>query len=184
MNLDVFFCSAPQNDERMELAERMISLWRTIPNIRIVPLYPKILGSRYFQRDRRMIAEHRATSSIYILTDDDMEPMFHFNKAIKLMKQHPDFGMLSAFPDPAVIQRWTLEGYKPYEDEDVMEHIDVGGLRFIRKGIMKHWPEQKRSGYDREHCEEMRRNGFRVGYMKHLHAIHHGEGASTLCSAR
>lgn len=130
-----------------------------------------------------MIAEHRATSAIYILTDDDMEPFFHFNKAIKLMKQHPDFGMLSAFPDPAVIQKWTPEGYTPYEDENVMEHTDVGGLRFIRKGSVKHWPEQHRIGYDKEHCQAMRDNGFKVGYMKRLHAVHHGEGKSTLCSS-
>ena len=166
----------------MKLAERMISLWRAIPNICLHPLYPEQGKWWSFQRDRRIIAEQRAKSKIYILTDDDMEPLFYFNKAVNTMREHPYFGILSAYPEPATINRWTPEDFTPFEDENVMEHTDVGGLRFIRKGAMGYWPEQTRVGYDREHCEAMRSNGFQVGYFKNLKAIHHGEGKSDLWS--
>ena len=164
----------------MELAERMINLWRAIPNIRLHPLYPEQGHWWEFQKRRRIIAEQRAKSPIYVLADDDMEPLFYFNKGVRIMGEHKDFGILSAWPENANINRWTPEGYTPFEDWDVMEHTDVGGLRFIRKGAIKFFPPQERTRYDREHCQAMRDSGFKVGFMKHLHAIHHGEGATTL----
>lgn len=125
-----------------------------------------------------MIAEKRAKSMIYILTDDDMEPLFDIKQAAKLMLTRPWFGILSAMPENATIHRWTIEGYRVFEDSEIMEHIDVGGLRFIRKGACRLFKEQTRVGYDREHCFGMRKNNFRVGYFKNFKAIHHGEGAS------
>lgn len=117
---------------------------------------------------------------VYILTDDDMEPLFYFNKAVKIMLDRPWFGTLSAWPENATINRWTIEGYNVFEDQEIMEHIDVGGLRFVRKGACRLFPQQTRIGYDREHCFGMRISGFRVGYFKNLHAVHHGEGASDI----
>lgn len=178
--IDVFFCSCPLTDERADLAERMKSLWQALPDIRLTPLSPDDGQLFGFQKERRIIADRLAKSKIYILTDDDMEPLFHFNKAVRLMNDYPTFGILSALPENAAINPWTSE--HAINNQDVMEHVDVGGLRFIRKGLIPNWPEQTKPSYDREHCETMRANGYRVGYMKNLKAIHHGEGKSDLWS--
>lgn len=178
--IDVFFCSCPQSDERIKIAAQMRTLWKSIPDIRLHLLFPEQGKHWEFQRERRIIAEQKAKSPIYVLTDDDMEPLFYFNKGVRIMNEHQDFGILSAWPENANINPWTPEGYKPFEDWDVMEHTDVGGLRFIRKGAIKHFPLQERIGYDREHCQAMRDSGFKVGFFKTLKAIHYGEGASDI----
>lgn len=150
-------------------------------NLRL--LTPRKLGCSdiQFQKLRRAAADVLAKDPIYLLVDDDCEPITPIDLGIRALEEHPDFAMVSAFPSNCAIHRWTPEGYEPFEDMSVMEHYSVGGIRIIRRGCMiKGWPEQTRAGYDSEHCEQLRNCGFRVGYSQHFRMLHHGEGKTTV----
>lgn len=150
-------------------------------NLRL--LTPKILGCSDFdfQLNRRACAEAMAKDPIYILTDDDCEPITPIDLGLKAINEHPEFAIVSAFPANCVIHRWTPADYEPFEDMSVMEHTSVGGIRIIRRGSMyKGWPEQVGNGYDKEHCEQLRQCGYRVGYSQHFRMVHHGEKNTTI----
>lgn len=177
--LEVFFCSAPQSDDRVKLSAEMWKIWQATPGIKLTALYPERGKSYEFQRTRRMIAEERSKGDFYILTDDDIEPDWRgvpdwLTRGVRQLEFHPEFASLHPWLEG--IQRWTPTDYKPFEDGDVMQHHSAGGIRFIRKGCMRDWPEQVGPGYDNTQGDYLRQNGWRVGYMKNLKAIHHGEG--------
>jgi len=140
-----------------------------------------------FQRDRRMIAEKKSTTEFYVLADDDcllesMEPCL--NKAVDIMQRHPGFAMLSWKPINADIISWrpipeenkSLVGGDVFEDDEVAEHVSVGGIRLIRKGAMKDWPAltPNRPAYDNIHCARLRELGWRSGYFRNLRQLHIG----------
>jgi len=181
---DVFFCSAPRSLEREEMAQRCLKAWLSIHNLWVRYSTPETSYCRRetFNRERRINAEQEAKGPVYILTDDDMLPQgdAFVKRGLDVMAGHPDFAILSAWPEPATIHPWTSEGYTPYEDYEVMEHVSVGGLRFCRKGALTKWPSADGPGYDMEHCIALRATGHRVGYMKHVRALHLGEGKSEL----
>lgn len=138
-------------------------------------------GDYAFQKIRRAAADVMAKGEIYLLVDDDVEPVTNISIGVDALITHPQFAMLSAWPVNASIHRWTPEKYDVFESLQVTEHFSVGGLRVVRRGCMtKGWPEQKHKGYDTEHCEQLRVAGWRVGYSQFLRMIHHGEGKSDL----
>lgn len=176
---EVFFCSV---SDRGGLAEKMRKNWLGLGvNLRL--LTPKKLGCSDFdfQKLRRAAADVFAKNEIYLLVDDDCEPITAIDLGLQAMESHPEFAIISAFPANCNIGRWTPENYEPFEDMSVTEHHDVGGIRICRRGSMvKGWPEQTRNGYDPEHCEQLRACGFRVGYSQHFRMIHHGENNSSI----
>ncbi len=177
--VEVFFSTC---DPRNGLAEKMLAHWQGL-DVQIKVLTPKLLGcdNFSFQKLRRAAADVMAKNIFYILTDDDIQLITPLELGIQALREHNDFGIISAFPSNCNISRWTPENYEAFEDMSVTEHHDVGGLRFIRRGSMlKGWPEQYRKGYDAEHCEAMRSSGYRTGYSQHCRAVHHGEGNSSL----
>lgn len=150
-------------------------------NLRL--LSPKKLGcsDSDFQKLRRAAADVLAKDAIYILTDDDVEPITPIALGLQAMEAHPEFAIISAFPANCNISRWTPVDYEPFEDMSVMEHYSVGGIRICRRGAMfKGWPLQTGQGYDTEHCEQLRTCGYRVGYSQHFRMTHHGEGKTTV----
>jgi hypothetical protein len=178
----VFFCSAPDTDERAELAERMFRHWQGL-DVDLRLLTPDVLDCSpfEFQRERRVFAEKTAPDWFYIVADDDYEMTTPIDLGINALNINMDFAILSAWPQNAHISRWTPENYEPVETLTVMEHTDVGGVRFMRKGCFnKGWPKQTRWGYDREQAEMLRATGWRVGYSIHCRGIHHGEGHTTI----
>lgn len=182
--VEVFFCSAPTSEKRRNIAELMSRIWHHYP-VRFIRFTPEILGVSYrdFQMKRRFYAEETAKGHIYILTDDDCELISPnpIKSGMSTMGHNPHFGILSAWPNNCVIQRWSPEDYQPKETMQVMEHHSVGGIRFIRKGCLTHgWPEQTKISYDSEHCQAVRNSGYRVGYFQHVRMNHWGEGETTL----
>jgi hypothetical protein len=180
--LEVFFCTAPQSEGRSAIAAGMLDWWRS-QDVRLRVVTPELAGCELekFQRWRRIYSDVMAGSDIYILTDDDMQPVTDWRIGVEAMIEHEDFAIISAFPANCTINRWTPEDYDTYEDLDVMEHHSVGGLRVMRRGSMvKGWPKQDGIGYDGIHCESLRESGFRVGYAQHFRAIHLGEGCSDI----
>lgn len=137
-----------------------------------------------FQVERRREAENMAMTDIYVLADDDCMPigLNFFEKGVKVMEGHPEFAILSAWPSNAVIHPWTPEEGTAFEDEDVMEHVSVGGIRFCRKGAMKKWPKAHGAFYDREQADYLRGEGWSVGLMRQVRMNHFGESYSTVWS--
>lgn len=180
--VEVYFCYVPTNGTRSLMMQLCQENWRLRSGFEIKLLFPENAKVVDFQLERRKIADSDAKGSIYVVADDDCLPQAQpfVAEAIEIMERHPNFGMLSLWPDNEKINRWTPEDYAPYEDEDIMEHVSVGGIRFCRKGIIKQWPSQSQNGYDGQHGEAMRLAGYRVGYLKHLTMTHLGKGRSTV----
>lgn len=135
------------------------------------------------QRERRIRADEMADSDIYIITGDDLFPEYGFdvNYGVSVLRTHPEFAFLGAWPCNETIHRWTPEEYEPIEDDEVMEHISVGSIGFTRKGVMGEWPPMGESrGYDRIHADHLRSMGLRVGYLRKLSGFHLGKGYSSV----
>lgn len=150
---------------------------------------PRYISAYEFQMWRRVLAEERAHGPAYILADDDC--LLHWGNDVDSLADtllKTEFAILSVWPANATIQRWTPEDYKPVEDDKVMEHVSVGGIRFCQRlGRHKYgvsvpwvWPKQLGPGYDAEHCAALRFYGWRVGYFKNAKMDHLGEGQSTV----
>jgi hypothetical protein len=159
-----------------------------------------------FQRGRRIVAETVSKSGVYVVADPDCMPVDEINGnswlnvALATMEAYPEFAILTPTPSNATINSWTgddgheipgLGGrYKVLENQYVMEHVNVGGIRFTRKGHLPQekeaWREQKENRrnpeqlygwtYDQDHCAMVRQAGGRVGLMKRVKYQHLGEG--------
>jgi hypothetical protein len=187
--MELFFCHVPGNAMREKWSARCIDRWDKEGVSEGHFLTPEYLQcSNYeFQKRRREYAEHMAKGEFYILADDDCLPPDNPKgvlsvtlQARAIMHSHPEYGMLSFMPANATIVEWTPEDYKTANDSQVMEHHSVGGLRIVRKGAIKNWPEQTLPSYDTEHCQAMRDAGYRVGYFRKLKMMHLGEGKSSI----
>lgn len=182
--IEVFFCTMPLTEERQEISDRMLQWWGD-QHVKLRVLTPKGIGSteEEFNRKRRIYADTYAQEWAYILTDDDCEllsPKMIW-AGIEDLSTYDEFGILSAMPQNATINYWTPKIYEPFNNHEIMEHVSVGGLRFVRAGCMtKGWPEAERKGYDQEHCQRLRECRWRSGYSLKAKMFHHGEGKSTL----
>lgn len=180
MKLDVYWCSCPQTKEREEIAIRTLEWW----NKRDVILHittPRAISCSLldFNLHRRIYAETYSESDPYIVTDDDCIPdIYDFAPAVDVLLHHPEFSILSWWPENANIEKWTE--IKSYEDSQVLEHVSVGGIRMCRKGHIVHWPEADSPGYDRTQADEIRRRGRKVGFFKEFSMLHLGEGKSEI----
>lgn len=157
--------------------------WRAEPYCKLTILRPTHYqtGPDY-QRERRIRAEQQNNREIFIVADDDCyigepEPIIH--RCLEIMERHKDFAILSFFPQNFTVSRWAPENYAAYEDDEVMEQKDVGGIRVCRRGILKEYPPANGLHYDAIHCEAIRAAGYRVGYLK-FKMLHLGEGHTTI----
>lgn len=180
--VDVFFCSIGGREEMSAHCREQWELSRH--PWAMVDLTPERIDTtpEHFQKLRRVWAEEKARGEYYIVTDDDcLVPGGDWiMEALSIMERHPDFAILSLWPENANIHRWTPEEYDPIEDPEVLEHFSVGGVRLCRKGILTSWPVLEGKAYDNVQCEAIRKAGYRVGYFKSLKMLHLGEGRTTL----
>lgn len=182
--IPVYFCSVPtQSAVRGLLTEACESRWYEHGvNVRTLTPRRQKCQPREFQRERRRFADWATADEFYVVADDDClvpaEPFIEM--AVDILERHPEFAVLSLFPKPHKINPWQKSGC---DDLEVMEHVDVGGVRFCRKGCLKEWPPMPEDGppaYDRIHAEALRAAGWRCGYYKELSMLHLGSGVSTV----
>jgi len=183
---DIYLCRvSPAEQIRTFFWLACNSRWRSEGGVTIndVEIHPDVWDS---QKKRRVIAEEDAEEDIYVLADDDCLPQAEpfLEEGVRILEEHPEFAILSMMPTNAKINPWrpAPTDYVVHEDDDVMEHVSVGGIRFCRKGCLTEWPPFTGPGYDREHCDALREAGYRVGYFKNLKMLHLGEGYSTVWS--
>lgn len=177
----MFFCSISARDGLAALAEQAIQSKSGMLHW-LTPQFLNVTDTA-FQKERRVYADKVAEGPFYVVADDDCIPEKGWlEKAVNIMLWHPTFAILSLWPQNASIQRWTPEGYTPYEDHDVIEHYSVGQIRVCRKGILREWPamDVDSKAYDNIQCQAIRDAGYRVGYFKNLKVTHLGEGKTTL----
>lgn len=183
--IDVFYCFIEESDLlRQGMTHVCLGRWDLVEGARIIGVSESKMqcSPRAFQRMRRIFADERAKSDVYIVADDDclLPPDFNLDECVRIFKES-GFSTLSLMPSNATIQPWTPENYTPVDTPDVMEHFSAGQVRFCRKGHMETWPPMEGGpGYDGIHGAQIRKQGGRVGYFKNHKALHLGEGFSTI----
>lgn len=181
--MDVFFSFISEPDTiREKMRDLCFTRWQLEDGITLHTI--KGVGPE-FQRQRRIIADTRATSNIYILADDDCLLPNDLNIATKMadkLQQLQKFSIISPRPINANINPWTPLGYCPVLNQHLMEHESVGSIRVCRKGHLKDWPEMTPGtrSFDLQHCKAIRDTGMRVGYALDFTHLHLGEGYTTV----
>lgn len=141
-----------------------------------------------FQRQRRILAERLAKTRIYVVADDDclLDEPGAIPHALEILfgPEHESFAVVAPLPSNANISLWTPEGYTPAISDDIIEHVNVGCIRFCRKGVMpadsdlwRPQPPRTEFGwkYDGPHGEQVRERGYRMGYFRNITLTHLGE---------
>ena len=133
-------------------------------------------GEPDFQRTRRIEADERANDETYIVADDDCLPigLDFIPCVLHLARLNQGYGIFS----PEMVREKRTRSITGASQ--VFRWAGVGGIRICRKGIIKDWPEQTRKGYDREHCDTIKRLGLDCGIMRNVEFNHLGEGWSKL----
>jgi len=192
---DCFLCSCSQDTFRFALATATLlrlaaddALNLTVIRTPFAALNPadsthvKTLNtnSAAFQFLRRSEAEATATTDPYIIADDDCLPLQDdfCERGLEIMGRHAEFAILGLRPITSTLHAWTPENYVPYVDDEVEEHVSVGGVCFVRQGIKM--PISDSNRYDRIMADSIRESGKRVGFFKHLTLNHLGHNFSTL----
>lgn len=172
-------CHVP-SVERREWFKQCVGVWGA--GCRVLSPPPGV-GVREFQRYRRIVADAQG-GEFYVLADDDCLPVGEVvERGFEILQRHPEYAILSLWPENESIVEWTPEGYVTANDAEVMEHVSVGGVRFCRKMPFTCWPgmpEGEYRGYDAVQCEAIRKAGKRVGYFRDLKMVHLGKGSTTL----
>lgn len=120
-------------------------------------------------------AEELATTEIYIVADDDCLVIGkEFAKTgVEIMKRHPEYGILTPTsicdgPYPSDL----APGYKNLPE--VMNMHAVGGVCFIRKGILTEFRDCPAQKIDHVICDQFQAKGYKSGVMPHLRYNHLG----------
>lgn len=148
---------------RQWLEQACISSWE---------LYAYVFWKPTTPSERWKWAEKQAEGPIYILADDDclLIPPFDIDKAISLMEIRPEIAILAARPYDR-IENFT------FDKDDFCEYNSVGGIRFIRKGILEFPPGFR--GDDSEVGNIVYKKGYKCGFIGSLERNHIGRGYST-----
>lgn len=183
----VFIGHVPGNAARGAWLKQVVKVWGGY-GCTVSILIPSTESPFEFQRVRRMKAEAEG-GSIYVLADDDCLPMGQdfVAEMVAALKRHPGYAMLAPLPDNENINEWTppKDEWKTANDDEVMEHVSIGGIRFCRKDAMRVWPriEGAFPAYDGVHGHTLRQRGLRVGYVRNTHFLHLGKDQSTVWGA-
>lgn len=193
---DVFFCSCARNGLRAKVAAtcfdilahnlghkpKLLRTWGAALRVNskgAVSLCP----DEEFQLVRRQNASVLAQTDPYLIADDDCIPIGKnwLENGAEILMDYPEFAALALLPINCNIMPWTPEDYTPFMDEEVMETVSCGSMYFMRRDVMKDWPEGGKS-YDKEQAEYLRSIGRRVGYLRNIKMFHvcEGHGLSTV----
>lgn len=135
------------------------------------------LDRENFQRERRKQADICATTSIYLMLDDDVLPMQEsfIEQGLEIMERHPKFAVIGL--RERGVQYLTENGET---DDEVEERSEAGGIYFIRRGLITNWPRiMADNNYDFLQAEAARIAGWKVGIFRNLTFNHLGLNFST-----
>lgn len=113
-------------------------------------------------------AEKFAKSDPYIICNDDNLPYGQdfVAKGLDIMARHPEYGVISGV---------VTNGHEPYDTENEVHEIHaVGGLVFLRKGLVTEFPPLEDCFWDGERHRQVTAKGFKSGYSHKLPYLHMG----------
>ena len=122
-------------------------------------------------------AEEKSKSPIYVVTDNDCLPLGKdfVKQGVEILNRHPEYGLLAA----ANICEGEFCSGSIWQAGDEVECRDiVGGVAFVRKGILNEFQMCEPPYVDRTICDKMRSKGYKTGIMPHLRFNHLGAGYS------
>ena len=182
---DVYVCHCGEAPMRLQMMRLCVKRWEMEPSTRVTLYHAQNMSGADFQRYRRMRAENASHNPYYVVADDDclipgLQPFLM--PAYSIMDRYPEFAILAPWPMESSIRAWEPENYTPFVNDDVEEHVSVGGIRIMRKGAMKEWPEipGNHPWYDAIQADYLRMNGFKVGFLKNFQMIHLGHKMCSL----
>lgn len=134
-----------------------------------------VLLENNFHIASKRVAEDKSIGPIYIIADDDCLPLGNkfVERGLRIINSHPEYGILTATS--------VCDGPYPGDNKNLPDVVDmhaVGGIAFVRKGILKEFKDCEPSHIDGMICDEMNSNGFKTGIMPHLRFNHLGFGWS------
>jgi len=130
----------------------------TYPNQIVIP-------PAYFHIESKRIAEQEASTPIYIVADDDCLIIGEqFVKIGLALMENRDYGIIAAHN--------ITEG--PHPIEPIRECHSVGGVLFVRKGILSEFDRCSPQQVDGVIYDEMRSKGYRSGIAQGARFNHLG----------
>ena len=117
-------------------------------------------------------AERYAKSGIYIIANDDtlIYGQDFVENGLKIMEKYPDLGCVSGAVTNG--DQFQLDG------PEITEIHAVGGLVFLRKGLVTEFPPLEDCFWDGERHKQVVEKGFRSGYTKMCPYLHMGANFS------
>lgn len=121
-----------------------------------------------FATESLQYAEQYAQSDPYIISNDDclIYGQDFVQNGLGVMRENPDFGCVSGAVTNG--DQYKLDG------PDIHEIHAVGGLVFLRKGLVTEFPPLEDCYWDVERHRQIVAKGYRSGYTKHCPYLHMG----------
>lgn len=181
---DVFIRIYSSSEMRLGFAIATVARWEMQKDCRVVPLiweggrehvrwngrpvlpYPD--SQAPFATESLEWAEHLSVSDPYIICNDDNLPYGQdfVEKGLDIMARHPEYGVISGV---------VTNGHEPYDTENEVHEIHaVGGLVFLRKGLVTEFPPLEDCYWDLERHRQVKEKGFKSGYSHRLPYLHMG----------
>lgn len=127
-----------------------------------------------FHMDVKRWAEQHCATDIYIVADDDCLILGadFVETGVTTLRKHPEYGLLTATS--------VVEHHQYHNDycTGVVEAHAVGGVAFVRKGILTEFASCEPDHTDDTICAEMKRKGYKTGIMPSVQMNHIGYGFS------
>lgn len=117
-------------------------------------------------------AEHEAISDPYIIANDDtlIYGQDFVENGLKIMEKYPEFGVVSGAVTNG--DQFQLDG------PEITEIHAVGGLVFLRKGLVTEFPPLEDCYWDLERHRQVVAKGFKSGYTRMCPYLHMGANFS------
>lgn len=158
--MEIFISSALASSKiRCMMSNLVVQSWGEIIN----PLGLVIQGVESFP-NRWKWAESKPTGPIYCLADDDCLPCptLDLNRVEELFRTWTGYGILA-----------LADYHGSYREGPIVESACVGGIRFIRKGIVTEFPDSF-TGCDSEYHDLMTKAGYKSGIITEYTRLHMG----------
>ena len=185
MTTDVFIRVFSSSELRLGFAIATVARWKMQRDVRVTVLQwaqgrPYDFGcntQRLLHRTEApyaacslSTAEAFATSDPYIICNDDNLPYGQdfVIKGLDIMKRYPDYGVISGVVVNGDGSEFEMNG------PEVKEIHAVGGLVFLRKGLVTEFPPLEDPYWDIERHRQVVAKGFKSGYARDLPYLHMG----------
>ena len=158
---------------RAGMTQAVLARWLKQKDCRLEEIFGE---AKDFHIASKKAAELNAMSSIYVVADADCLILGKdfISRGVATLEAHPQYGLLSA---TSISDGMFPAGHISITPEVVELHA-VGGIAFVRKGILTEFRDCRPDQVDGTICDEINRKGFKTGVMPHVRFNHLGSGYS------